>query len=292
MKQYTDIHRRQLFHWIGYHIDYTNPDQRIEALQDTHRKKYVDALKGALTDGLWAKKPRNPDRFGNEFTNGHFEISRPIICFTEWLVGESLPHTTRYGRLGLGFPRKFVLNRGGHPVVYVRGIAKGDQYTKNVLNLRDFLKHESALKILGAEKAEEMAKRLDYLAHFVKQARRPSPSRQSSRKQDASSSGTGLGAREPSFKRLYGKRQEFLEEREWRIVYHPTFKRYFEKSDGSLEKPEYYLPFKPGADLFTVVLPDNKTVNMVMNEEFFIKKFYPPDGPHVTVLSLEDVGTF
>ncbi|MCX6036525.1 MAG: hypothetical protein NTW99_01270, partial [Chloroflexi bacterium] len=64
------------------------------------------------------------------------------------------------------------------------------------------------------------------------------------------------------------------------------------KKGGGPDQPEFFLPFEPGRELFTVVLPDNHTVNMALNDSFIRKKLYPADAPHVTVLSLQDIGTF
>ena len=57
----------------------------------------------------------------------------------------------------------------------------------------------------------------------------------------------------PTFRRRFGSELPFVEEREWRIVYHPEVK-HFVKGSGA---PEYYLPYVPGDELFTLVLPDN-----------------------------------
>jgi hypothetical protein len=44
--------------------------------------------------------------------------------------------------------------------------------------------------------------------------------------------------------------------------------------------------------LFTLVLPDNKTVSRVLQDSWLTQRLFPPDAPHVTLLSLQDVGTF
>ena len=82
----------------------------------------------------------------------------------------------------------------------------------------------------------------------------------------------------------------YLEEREWRIVYDQSLEDFFTKGPGS-PGPEYFLPVKPGNELFTVVLPDNSTVNKALKDSFIRKKLYPDKAPHVTILSLEDIGT-
>lgn len=300
MKKFSHVHRKQLFYWLGHHIDYPTPDSKRITLDDASRGKYIESLKRALTQGLWLKTPGTPDRLGNVPKGSHFEVSRPITCFTEWQVNESEPHTTRYGRLGLGFPRDFVFKRGGHPVVYVKGIHSGDQYTKNLLTLRDFLNDSRLSKTFDPDEIELHRRRLDYITHFAKWARKPPAPRlfpwRRSAKTPAKKSRPSLGAagfiEEANFNRRFGAPQELLEEREWRIVHHSSFKKYFEKPGKEKPAPDFYIPFQTGHELFTVVLPDNKTVNMVMNDKFFIRKFYPADAPHVTVLSLDDVNTF
>ena len=61
---------------------------------------------------------------------------------------------------------------------------------------------------------------------------------------------------------------------------------------GGAGKPEFYLPFEPGRELFTAVLPDNRTVSMAAQEKNIRKYLFPKDAPHVTLLSLQDIGTF
>ena len=41
------------------------------------------------------------------------------ICFTEIRLSQANEHARRYGKLGIGFARKFIMHRGGRPVIYV-----------------------------------------------------------------------------------------------------------------------------------------------------------------------------
>jgi hypothetical protein len=84
----------------------------------------------------------------------------------------------------------------------------------------------------------------------------------------------------------------YLEEREWRIVYDKTLRKYFEDCSSTHGGPDYLLPFEAGKELFTVVLPDNCTVNLAMRDAWLRNKFFPKNSPHVTLLSFEDIGTF
>lgn len=50
---------------------------------------------------------------------GHSLIqSIPMICFTELKISEVSDHTKRYGKLGIGFKREFLMKRGANPVFY------------------------------------------------------------------------------------------------------------------------------------------------------------------------------
>ena len=97
---------------------------------------------------------------------------------------------------------------------------------------------------------------------------------------------------EKDFKRKYGRFLHYLEEREWRVVYDKALGKHFELGTGGKANPAYYLPFEPGKELYTVVLPDNLTVSLVMRDNNLRKKLFPKDGLPVTLLSLEDIGTF
>ena len=89
----------------------------------------------------------------------------------------------------------------------------------------------------------------------------------------------------------------FVAEREWRIVgpgekdkAAKKLKPFVEAAPGDV--PSFYLPYKPGTDLFTLVVPDNLTMNRVLQDRVLRKAFHPTVGPHVTIVSLEDVGSF
>jgi hypothetical protein len=284
MSAYNNIHRQQLFHWIGAHIE-----ERAEGrLADSLRVEYVRCLRGALKNGLWAKTPRDPDRLGD---GSLVKVHRPITCFTEWTLGQSLPHTTRYGRLGLGFPKKFVLTRGGQPLAYVRDSMRNDPYTGALKALARFFKSGELIGHVSRRRLEEMREHFDYLAHFNKRIKRPAQPRLVFRTRKAKKTAR-LPAKTPDpFVRSFGTTLHYLEEREWRIVYSAALEDFFETGGGPGE-PDYFLPFLPGRELFTVVLPDNHTVNMALNDSFIRRKLYPVDAPHVTVLSLQDIGTF
>ena len=103
------------------------------------------------------------------------------------------------------------------------------------------------------------------------------------------------------FQRKFGLPLQFVEEREWRIVHHPGGKG-FGKGPGALGGPDYYLPYLPGEELFTLVLPANKVVSRVLQTDWFTERLFTPwqhyparkgrRVPPVTMLSRSDIGTY
>lgn len=85
----------------------------------------------------------------------------------------------------------------------------------------------------------------------------------------------------------------FLEEREWRII-EPVVRGgrpALPLKEGLENRPKLFLPYEPGRDLFTVVLPDNETVALALENSAVRRAVAQPGSPHITVLSLEDIGT-
>jgi hypothetical protein len=273
-----NLHKHQLFHWLGEHID---KKMERKKLTDELRKEYLDCLRGALKNGLWVKTPRNPDCLGD---GSLIKVSRPITCFTEWSLGQSLPHTDCYGRLGLGFPKRFVCDRGGHPVMYMKDSGRCAPYAKALLSLASFFKSEE-----HGEIPKKWSDYFDYLCHFNKAMKRkdvrPKRKRRSPVKKPRPKASI-----DPMVRR-FGSAFGYLEEREWRVVYHDSIARFF-KNGPKGTAPEFFLPFKPGSELFTVVLPDSKTVRMAHLDKNIRKSLFPENAPPVTILSLTEIGTF
>jgi Putative abortive phage resistance protein AbiGi, antitoxin len=288
-KLYHHIHRHQLFHWIGGHIHDVKMNR---SLTDEERQKYVGCLADTLITGLWASVPGKLDGLGDGKT---IKVVRPITCFTEWSLGESLPHTKRYGRLGFGFPKSFVSKLGGQPVTYVRDDLKNNAY---VTALEEILRFTKSIEV--SEEAQKIKDYIEYLAHFAKKTRHESEPKAARTKEqkDADrrinpsqreSGGAKSRRKTDPLNRQYGEIAHFMEEREWRIVYDVLRKRYFRPHPHNSDRK--CIPFKPGKELFTLVLPDNQTVRIAMNNKTVRKAVYPENAPHVTILSLTDIET-
>src|SRR5687768_18425202 len=106
------VHKQQLFHWIGRNLDKENRGR--ETMADPLVQKCLDYVRQSMESGLWVKRPSKPEEFA--LGKDRLMLTRPIACFTEWSLDESLPHTERYGRIGFGFPKRWVIERGGQSV--------------------------------------------------------------------------------------------------------------------------------------------------------------------------------
>ena len=295
-----NIHRQQLFYWMGRAIDDKNGKRKL--LRDELVTEVLRQLRGSLEHGLWVKKPRYPEKF--ELHGNSFALDLPIACFTEWSLGESLPHTAEYGRIGLGFPKRWVIERGGQSVTYFRHNARGS-FLQAVFKL---LAAEGTGDATGIWKPKPGATgfaELRYLLHFAKMIRLRMPKLERAQMKAVSTEPARHKKQQPlaaveaqMFKRKFGMPLQFVEEREWRIVHHPASKG-FVKGPGV---PDYYLPYLPGEELFTLVLPDNKVVSKVLQTDWFTERLFTPwkhypelrrrRVPPVTVLAHSDIGTY
>ena len=115
------VHSDFLIHWTGNDLDALSPpDRDVRASspgEDSEPwQKYLDRLKSILKFGLWMTAE------GGAVQHGDKEVARlaptPRTCFTELKLSTARLHASRYGRLGIGFKRPFVVERGGRPVWY------------------------------------------------------------------------------------------------------------------------------------------------------------------------------
>lgn len=268
------LHRQQLFHWIGRHVEERRDKKELS--REEASEQYVAMLRGSLARGLWVKGPESPEVL--KLREESFSLRLPILCFTEWSLRDSSPHTSNYGRMGFGFPRRWVLDRGGQPVSYFRAAQKSP-FLKAMFDL--IVAHRAG------SPSGKVHESLDYLLHFAKPVndlvRKPAKDRTL-----PTARRIAPKARD-AFRKNPGAPMKFVAEREWRIVRH-TSRRFVPNTDGA--RPDCYLPYEPGRELFTLVLPDNYTVNRVMQDKELPKQLFPENGPHVTVISWQDIGTF
>ena len=277
------MHRQQLFHWVGAQSDrkagFKGP------LTSQSRIEYMEMLAGSLQQGLWLKSPRDPEVIRHRGFEQPMELA--MTCFTEWSLAESTGHVSRYGRLGFGFPKKWVLEQGGQPVTYYS--TKRD---------KPFLSSLVRLLKAATKEKEHFLMDLTYLLHFTKRIHKdalPKSDSKGGRKPGQPKPAPAPKSERPEnpYVRRYGKTMPYLEEREWRIVEcAEVVKRATLNRAGEPPVPKYYLPYKCGHELFTLVLPDNQTASDVTRLDPFKSVLFAAEAPPVNILSLEDIGTF
>ena len=98
------IHSKILVHWTGKDIEKYPAEKKSQL--------YVERLKDDLQFGLYAKT-------SVEASIRKMKINLTRLCFTEIRLSQARKHAERYGKLGLGFTRDFIMNKGGRPVIYI-----------------------------------------------------------------------------------------------------------------------------------------------------------------------------
>jgi len=107
-----------LIHWTGKDIQ-----KRYKYEPKARQAKYIGRLRSTLVGeypGLWMNKTDEIIDGGNGASIKYGELI-PITCFSEIKLSDVGKHTERYGKLGFGFSRDFMLARYGAPVQYVSG---------------------------------------------------------------------------------------------------------------------------------------------------------------------------
>ena len=120
-RHYKPAHSNLIIHWTGIDIDNNYDDcwcsHHDSKTNDSVTEKYLDRLKSILKYGLWMTKKEEDQHV---IINNQ-EIKRPWVartCFTELKLSEVRNHAAKYGRLGIGFKRRFLLDRLGSPMMY------------------------------------------------------------------------------------------------------------------------------------------------------------------------------
>lgn len=112
-------HSDFLIHWTGKDIDSefdTNWWNNKSAIPNKKiATPYIERLKFILKYGLWMTEGKDYVEFNGK------KVHRPKfarVSFTELKLSQAREHAKKFGRLGIGFKRMFVLNRMGFPMVY------------------------------------------------------------------------------------------------------------------------------------------------------------------------------
>ena len=143
------LHTRFLVHWTG-------KEWGNEPLDDDLRSKYIERLMDDLQHGFYMQ-PGDERLWGANQAEITPRIAR--TCFTEIKLSLAMKHAEKYGRLGIGVDRRYVLERFGGPVFYVQS---GD--TSNIIE--NFWKVWSFLREQKSDIADEFAVICGYLKNM------------------------------------------------------------------------------------------------------------------------------
>jgi hypothetical protein len=112
------IHSKFLIHWTG-----NNKDGIEHETSETKKQElYIDRLINYYQNGLYTKRTTEEILRTKEAPKKvvHWKIKKIVrLCFTEIRLSQAKTHADQYGKLGIGFTRDFIMNKGGRPVIYV-----------------------------------------------------------------------------------------------------------------------------------------------------------------------------
>ena len=96
---------RILVHWTGKDIEEESPADKPQ--------QYVDRLVDYYKKGLYSKRTSEPTLRG-------LKLKKLVrLCFTEIRMSQAHDHANKYGKMGIGFARDFIIDRDGRPVIYI-----------------------------------------------------------------------------------------------------------------------------------------------------------------------------
>ena len=271
-----------MFRWTGRHIEPRLRFNRSKMPKVTPeiRTQYIQLLGETLEQGLYAKIPD-----GDILGNGEIiRLNRPCLCFTELRLGESLEHWRRYGRLSFGFTKSFISRRGGGSVSYING-KKQNPIVRHIEKLSKYLNGKEGAPSDSLHLLWHYFKRMKDAPQTRKNKSPSRPGRVKSHIQNAISPEEKdyNDSRYPLVKPL-----PYLDEHEWRLVYE---KGEGWKADEGIASPsEAWFEFKLGTDLQIVIVPDNYTLQKVLQSTDLTEMLFPKQGrPPIQVLSIEAV---
>lgn len=108
-----EIHSKYLIHWTGKDI-LSQPNESYK--ETSHLSALLARVASCLDYGLFMNRSHE---VLTDTRNIDFKFFLHRVCFTELRLSLSQKHASRYGCIGIGFERNFVLQNFGQPVAYV-----------------------------------------------------------------------------------------------------------------------------------------------------------------------------
>jgi len=217
-----------LVHWTGKDLFTTKMPSDLASIEASVQNQFVDRLASIVTDGLWMTTPLESFR-GAGTSRVKYEV--PLVCFTEVRLSQAYEHSQRYGLLGVVVDRKFVLDRYGLPVFYVRN----HENERAVARVADVWEGILGPPANGPRYDPKVA--FNYIVSFMKNM--------SSENAD-------------DF--------HFLDEHEWRIVANHELAAAGLIRETGLARPPFKVPLRP-SDVRMIVFPSAATREMAMRDD-------------------------
>ena len=221
------------------------------------------------------------------YQDSGIDYTVPLTCFTEIRLSEAKSHAAKYGQLGLGFQRRFVIERCGGPVKYVSGddrdpiIGNLDLLLGALTELGKTL-HPSSLR--GALKRvrdhpdpdtrvylQELLERLLVLT----QAKVQGQVRDDRLALLTNGLGIVFAHMKPMSSDPNDEDFEYFEEAEWRIVHTHRAEAEELLVETGTQRPPFRIPFEPH-HLKVLVFPDADTQRLAFADETIRQWFGDP----------------
>jgi hypothetical protein len=268
LNKYSQLHRSLLFHWTQHpeekgsetklsDLCKFNPKAAPKSKQE--REKFIEHLRSILTTGLRFSIPKCHHV---EHITPAIQTKHNILCFSEWNVGSSWEHARRYGHIGLGFTRKYIMSHNGRPVIYVNH-SKNDPIRKAMIKLLE-----------GSTKDGALLDHAQVVASLLKIYKNPRKLKDPSEKPKGKKAGSSPD-NDRGFALDFGAGLGNLEDREWRIL-----------DFNTQDETPRTLPCEPGK-LAMIVLPDHQTLSLALKDEDIQSKVLPKDKPAICMISRE-----
>ena len=176
----------------------------------------------------------------------HLEIVR--LCFTEIRLSQAKSHSQRYGKLGIGFHRDYIANKGGRPVIYLPWEA--DNRFLDECIWRAWAKAKT-------QGNDEIEKLLKWILAFCKLM------------------SNGKPENSPDYKDWY-------EEMEWRLVYGESLDTSGAFVPDAVEPDAHRMKFEP-VDVAAIVFPNKDVMRKTLND-IDMKAFFAVHQPNLLLL--------
>lgn len=215
-----------LVHWTGHKFD--KPPRKGPVTPEI-REQYVNRLKSVLENGFYLYRQEKPEAIAAAEW-GKYEYNVSLTCFSEVRLSYARDHAQRYGRLGIGVRRSFVLDRCGTPAWYVRNRAP-ESIVSALFEVWLYLATSTD------QSTATKRTRLDHAMSMLK------PMSDSEGQEDFT----------------------YLEEHEWRIVFNHEAKKLGRIVETGKDNPRFRVPITAD-DLRVLVFPDDLTRSEALDD--------------------------